>query len=118
MRKIKKKRRSFPTLLAEVAGQTVVQVLVELGAVSPLQPRAQTKVGQLHVALEANGSHTFKHRHQVCVGLASVAFSHTTLVRRRPQRRNCVLASQILLLLFREQHPGTFKGTNYKLNTE
>lgn len=39
-------------MLAEVAGQTVVQVLVELGAVSPLQPRAQTEVGQLHVALE------------------------------------------------------------------
>lgn len=47
-----KKQRSFPTLLAEVAGQTVVQVLVELGAVSPLQPRAQSKVGQLHVTLE------------------------------------------------------------------
>lgn len=39
-------------MLAEVAWQTVVQVLVELGAVSPLQPCAQTEVGQLHVALE------------------------------------------------------------------
>lgn len=42
------------TLLTEITGQTVVQVLVEVSTVSPLQPRAQTKVWQLHMALETN----------------------------------------------------------------
>lgn len=32
------------TLLGEVAGQTVVEVLVEVGAVRPLQAGAETKV--------------------------------------------------------------------------
>ena len=39
------------TLFAEVAGQAVVQVLVELCAVRSLQTRAQAEVGQLHVTL-------------------------------------------------------------------
>lgn len=32
------------TLLTEITGQAVVQVLVELSTVSPLQPRAESKV--------------------------------------------------------------------------
>lgn len=40
------------TLLTEVTGQAVVQVLVELSTVSSLQPSAQTKVRQLHMTLE------------------------------------------------------------------
>lgn len=45
-------------MLTEVTGQAVVQVLVELGTVSPLQPRAQAKVRQLHVTLEAQMFYT------------------------------------------------------------
>lgn len=48
--------RGCLTLLTEVTGQAVVQVLVELGTVSPLQPRAQTKVRQLHVTLETQNT--------------------------------------------------------------
>ncbi len=39
------------TLLTEVTGQAVVQIFVELSTVGPLQPRAQTKVRQLHMTL-------------------------------------------------------------------
>lgn len=45
-------------MLTEVTGQAVVQVLVELSTVSPLQPRAQAKVRQLHVTLEAQMFYT------------------------------------------------------------
>ena len=47
-----KNGRGCLTLLTEVTGQAVVQVLVELSAVSPLQPRAQTEVRQLHMTLQ------------------------------------------------------------------
>lgn len=46
------------TLLTEVAGQAVIQVLVELSTVSSLQASAQTKVRQLHVTLETKHTHT------------------------------------------------------------
>lgn len=48
--------QGFLTLLGEVAGQAVVQVLVELGAVSPLQPGAQAKVRQLDVTLQTQNT--------------------------------------------------------------
>lgn len=39
------------TLLTEVTGQAVIQVFVEVCAVSLLQPGAQAEVRQLHVTL-------------------------------------------------------------------
>lgn len=44
--------RGCLTLLTEVTGQAVIQVLIELSTVSPLQPGAQAKVRQLHMTLE------------------------------------------------------------------
>ena len=49
---VEKNGKGCLTLLTEVTGQAVVQVLVELGTVSSLQPGAQTKVRQLHMTLE------------------------------------------------------------------
>lgn len=40
------------TLLTEVTGKAVVQVLVELGAMSPFQSCAEPEVRQLYVALQ------------------------------------------------------------------
>lgn len=48
--------RGCLTLLTEVTGQAVVQVLVELSTVRPLQPRAKAEVRQLHMTLETQNT--------------------------------------------------------------
>lgn len=48
-------------MLTEVTGQAVVQVLVELGAVGPLQPGAQAEVRQLHMTLETKEHKRYSH---------------------------------------------------------
>lgn len=55
------------TLLTEVTGKAVVQVLVEISTMSPLQSCAEPKVGELHVTLEPktpfHQALVIKHRH-------------------------------------------------------
>ena len=55
------------TLLTEVTGQAMVEILVELSAVSPLQPSTQPKVRQLDVALEHPEQGTVSHSGPVVV---------------------------------------------------
>ena len=50
--KFERNERGCLTLLTEITGQAVIQVLIELSTVSPLQAGTQAKVRQLHMTLE------------------------------------------------------------------
>lgn len=57
--KLKVNKGCFLTLLTEVTGQAVVQIFVEICAMSLLQSCAQTEVRKLHMTLETE-KHTMK----------------------------------------------------------